>query len=544
MKQQILGGVSEGFCLRHIWIVEDARFRQCFIPVVAAVPTAIAALILLGQILKLACTSLGYKRPRWTRRFVEEIVEPTLEPELGATRKWTKATISLLTLSIFGALVQLVATISALMNTSTNLSAPGVRTSALETLPWIIIVLEICIFRPTRVPFAVLTILTVNLVAQSIMLEKAVAMNGPMPFLAAGVTINAISIIVLSGMPFRDSVLPSKEISKPFAAPTSALRSPEENLNIWQFMTVTWITPMLNIGGKRQMEDADVWSLPYEFQHARLHENFRVLRGTVITRLLTANGIDLVITTILGFLEKILDYAAPFFLQLILSSMEDPERPKRVALIYAGLSLVARLMSAQVDVVQLWYGRRAYERSRGQMITMLYEKTLGRKMAFRPAEKIEPVQENGTLNGHINDEVTPIPRANWWINLMRPLRSLLQKSQAAMPVKEPASMGRILNLMRNDVYEVAQRFWEFDKLIKKPAAIILSIWLVVNYLGWASMMAVGLVFFAQIMNAILARILTHFEKKRRFATDAKLQIVSQFVEAIRHLRWYGWQDTW
>ncbi|KAF7503017.1 hypothetical protein GJ744_004724 [Endocarpon pusillum] len=35
-----------------------------------------------------------------------------------------------------------------------------------------------------------------------------------------------------------------------------------------------------------------------------------------------------------------------------------------------------------------------------------------------------------------------------------------------------------------------------------------------------------------------------WERRLREATDIKLQLISQFVEAIRHLRWYGWQDTW
>lgn len=57
-------------------------------------------------------------------------------------------------------------------------------------------------------------------------------------------------------------------------------------------------------------------------------------------------------------------------------------------------------------------------------------------------------------------------------------------------------------------------------------------------------MGVLSVFFAQAANAVIARILLGYERKRRVATDTKIQKVSQFVESIRHLRWYGWQDTW
>ncbi|KAI5367131.1 putative AAA+ ATPase domain, ABC transporter type 1, transmembrane domain-containing protein [Septoria linicola] len=555
MAQQILGSVANneaaaigprhGICFSKIWITKDASFAPCFIPVVAAIPTLVAILVLLGQILKLFSSSLGYRRPQWMRPFVEEVYDTSVSEDLVTKRRWTRLSITLLVLSAIGTTLSLAATISTASFGGEAFFAADGQLTSLRILPWLISVLEICVFRPKKVPYAVLTILITNLISLSIMLEIAVSNDiGSEPLLSAEVGTNVIALITLFIMPFRDPILPSQDISKPATAPTAALRSPEEALSIWQFLTVRWLIPMLDVGGKRQMEYEDVWSLPQQFQHARLHENFRVLKGTVIKRLLIANGIDLVIVSVLGFVDQFLDYASPFFLQLILSSMEDPERPKRVALTYAGLSLIARLLSAQFDVVRLWYGRRSYERSRGEMITMLYEKTLARKMAFKPAEKAEPVQENGATNGHANDEVTPKPRGSWWSGFVKPLRSFVKKSRAPPPVKEPASMGRILNLMRNDVYEVAQRFWEFDMLLRKPIAIILSVTLVVNYLGPASMMAVGLVVLAQIMNAILARVLIYYEKKRRFATDSKLQIVSQFVEAIRHLRWYGWQDTW
>lgn len=52
------------------------------------------------------------------------------------------------------------------------------------------------------------------------------------------------------------------------------------------------------------------------------------------------------------------------------------------------------------------------------------------------------------------------------------------------------------------------------------------------------------IFIAQAINALIARALLKWERVRRIATDSKFQIISQFVEAIRHLRWYGWQDAW
>ena len=185
--------------------------------------------------------------------------------------------------------------------------------------------------------------------------------------------------------------------------------------------------------------------------------------------------------------------------------MEDPKVPKRAAITYAGISLVARLFEVQAKTLNLWFSRRAYERSRGEMITMLYEKTLKRKIVVGLPEL-----------GHAPDGAS----------------------------KLPASMGKIMNLMRFDSYEVAQRFWEFPSLITLPLSLILSVVLIWKLIGWPCLIGILTIIAAQAINAMVARVLLRRERTRRAATDDKLKKTSEFVEAIRHLRWYGWQDAW
>lgn len=524
-------------CLKNVWIPEEAHFRPCFLPVIAMIPAVVAAAILVIQLLRIMLP----RGPRWMRPFVEEIIEPAVEIDLVPIRRWTIFTMGLACFCSLSFALQLAASVL-------NAKVP---IAFLPAVPWLVATLEVFVYRPRTIPYGVLSIVVLQLIAQGILFENDWWSGAPRLLSICATAFGACNILVMLMMPFRDPVLPSKDISAPFTAPTSVLRSSEEALSVWQFLTVSWMKPLMDLGSARQLEYEDVWSLPYEFQHRKLHENFRELKGSVIHRLINANAIDLIIITFLGLLEQLAQYASPVFLQLILSSMEDPERPKRVALTYAGLGLCARLLAAQIGVFSLWFGRRCYERTRGEMITMLYEKTLGRKISFQNEEegkKEEPTSQqnghNGSANGNSNGGQQDKKEQSWWSSLRKSLGRFANRTKSPAPAKEPAVMGKILNLMRNDVYEVAQRFWEFDNIIRKPIAITLSVSLVVNYLGWASMMAVALVIFAQVMNGIIARVLVYYEKKRRLATDAKLQIISQFVEAIRHLRWYGWQDHW
>ena len=63
-------------------------------------------------------------------------------------------------------------------------------------------------------------------------------------------------------------------------------------------------------------------------------------------------------------------------------------------------------------------------------------------------------------------------------------------------------------------------------------------------MGWTCLIGVLTVLVAQAFNALTVRLLLRWERIRRKATDAKLQAISEFVQAIRHLRWYSWEKPW
>ncbi|KAB8659324.1 hypothetical protein FH972_026213 [Carpinus fangiana] len=348
------------------------------------------------------------------------------------------------------------------------------------------------------------------------------------------------SILILLLRPLRDPDLPLDDIGDQSQEPSIHQRSPEDNLSLLQFLTVSWMSPLIRKGKLAQLNEENVWLLPWDFQHTRLHEQFRDLKGSVIARLLRANGVDLVVTTCLNTIEVVANLTAPVLLQQLLRAMENKESPRQSAITYAALILTVRLIAGQASVLNLWFSRRCYERARGEMITMLYEKTLNRKIiGINPEFEVSQHEVSG-------DEDTKNQNQSLFKHTLNKIRGRSRpQSQARMEnSKPPASMGKILNLMRNDVYEVAQRFWEFPNIITKPLGLIISVVLVWKLIGWPCLLGITTVIFVLSVNAFIAMFLLKIEKKRRKATDAKLQMTSQFVESIRHLRWYGWTSSW
>lgn len=354
-------------------------------------------------------------------------------------------------------------------------------------------------------------------------------------------------------MPLRDPLLSSSKIGQPFAKPDSSVRSPEDIVTLWQWMSVSWMAPLISVAGKRQLHDKDVWLLASDFQHQQLHLLFRDLTGTVLVRLLKANGLDMILTTCLGTFETLAELSEPVLLKQLLNSLMSETSTRRTALTYTSIILVARLLKAQSGVFKIWYERRNYERSRGEMITMIHDKTLRRK-AFTIAVEAPTPTSQTTLLGEEDHDVDDLDNEDVKPTRFRSLKAWAQgiyqgpKQNSAHPSQNeneaPASTGKILNLLRGDVYEVAQRFWEVSTLVTRPLSVSLSIYLLYKILGSASLFGVLVIILGMFVNSFMMRFLEKVEQERRATTDEKLERTSQFVESLRHLRWYDWQDRW
>ncbi|KAI8635112.1 ABC transporter [Xylariaceae sp. FL1651] len=488
------------------------------------------------------------KGPQWVRPFAKEEAPPGTP-----VKRWTFWTILLLILSVLGLVFSSLTAVSPSLNTL----------KLLDVAPWAAGFFITMVDLPKSTPKTLLALYITILVCGLTALTATYGETHEAHILhIAAPSIALAAIFVILPMPMRDPGLNSTDIAGSDDPPTFRLRSPEDNLSLWQFMTVSWLSPLISRGYKNQLNDEDVWLLPYEFQHKRLHMLFRELKGPVWKRLGLANGLDLFIITGLGILEAAANLSAPLLLRSLLVSIENGPSYRGESVLWALAMLVVRLASTQSSVFSLWFGRRAYERSRGELITMIYAKTLSRKSYGQPVDEKGPAQGNSHKNGQENDygngyvdgeeadEETPLlgrqSRTSYFNRLFKFLRlrkvTLFKKIKS--PSQQPATMGKILNLMKTDVYDVAQRFWDFSVLVTTPLQLILSMVFVWQLLGWPCLLGVAWVILIQVLNAACIRRLYVNEILRRAASDVRINATSQFVGAIRPLRWYDWQSKW
>jgi hypothetical protein len=233
--------------------------------------------------------------PKWTRNLIQE---PKPEDSEGISQRkprFGRFTTSLFITSTCGLALQIITIFFPLLQMDMMIYL---------TIAWAIATFLVCITRPTTTPKALLALYISILISKSIILFNGIPEITPdtipsilVPFAALG------AILIILNMPLRDPSLPSEEISPVFATPGCGLRSPEDNLTLWQYMSVSWMEPLIKLGNSKQLNDTDVWSLGYEFQHRLLHDRFRELKGTVLSRLIEANALDLIIITVLSIIE-------------------------------------------------------------------------------------------------------------------------------------------------------------------------------------------------------------------------------------------------
>ncbi|KAF7715832.1 Uncharacterized protein PECH_006004 [Penicillium ucsense] len=516
---------------RQFWDHESAWFPPCVLPFLVIAPASLICLIACGYFLD---PILRRWQPEWTRPYLTEHDEGNdiLPEDTKRSLRWTLVLLVCTGIAFVAKLVHLY---------PPYLDVPGCVLIASWALTGLVLVLK----RPRSCPVMLLVYFIMCLLVETILCTDSM---GKSKLLTVSHSIAAVAALMacftIMWMPFRRPALAAIDISGVGQAPSSDFRSPEDNLCLWQFLTVSWMAPLMSLGRTRQLNETDVWFLGFEFQHSRLHEKFRRMRGSVISRVLRANGLDVLILSTIAIVQMLCAFSTPVLLQQLLQAMQDPKRPTHVPLTYAVLALVIRLVAAQSQVLNLWYGRRCYERSRGEMMMMVYEKALSRKNILGTHEEGEesktssepPVDEEPG-----SDDAGSATRKSW--DSWRSLFFARRKSQLKRP-KEAATLGKIFNLLRGDVYDVAQRFWEIDVLIDKPLGLVIAVVLVWTLFGPSCFLGILAILAAQSLNAIIAKFLFERERLTRASTDARLQITSQFVEAIRHLRWYGWQEHW
>lgn len=237
-----------------------------------------------------------WSAPRWTKKFIEEPDDSPDHENISAKKPLTQLTKALFAVSLVGFSVQM--TTIFLPEISIHMIYPAVS--------WAATCILVAVRRRATYSRSVLAIHLMIFLSQFAVITHQTSEIRNVYLSSIVVLLVAVIAIGISlQMPIRSPHLSKTGISRVGSAPTGHLRSPEDDLTVWQWMTVSWMSPLMKVGLQRQLNDDDIWSLSYEFQHKPLHDRFSKTKGSLLRRLLFANGLDFVIVGSLALLTVI-----------------------------------------------------------------------------------------------------------------------------------------------------------------------------------------------------------------------------------------------
>jgi hypothetical protein len=195
-------------------------------------------------------------------------------------------TIALVALSIIALVVQIVKVFS--------FPEAGVLVhAALQLVSWTVVSLVLAFMRPRSCPAGLLAFYIPSIIIEAAEIHHDTFLSPRNGGHQLAILLSIISALILLAMPMHVESKDCSPIAKVGAAPSSANRTPEDALSLYQFLTISWVKPLLDVGNTRQLQYEDLWRLPYSLQSHLLADTFRNVTGqSIIWRLMWANMMD------------------------------------------------------------------------------------------------------------------------------------------------------------------------------------------------------------------------------------------------------------
>ncbi|KAJ6539128.1 hypothetical protein B0H19DRAFT_1269480 [Mycena capillaripes] len=326
--------------------------------------------------------------------------------------------------------------------------------------------------------------------------------------------------------------------------------TPEDYTSLFSWITFAWVYPLIRRGTKNTLTETDVWNLSPTMQARPVFHKFTSMKRTSLLRSLWfANSLDLARDGCLSILSALLGFAGPFFMNLILSTLEKPlDGGRRLAYLYAFLAFACQIAKAESDVLHFYYGRRASTRIQTELMVAVYDKALKRcdftgiVDADAEAEAKAAKDTKTAKNGKTGSE-----------------RTDGKQEEKDFGPKAGAQLGKIVNLMSVDANTVAslpaQIFFFFYTdspggfipipvrvpLISNPTGLT---GIISSLLGSAAFSGILIVFLSLPINWLVAKLTVKYEKGIVTARDKRTSVVSELISSIKFIKFGGAEERW
>ncbi|KAG2344835.1 hypothetical protein BDR05DRAFT_1016249 [Suillus weaverae] len=338
-----------------------------------------------------------------------------------------------------------------------------------------------------------------------------------------GLISNLIAILVVvtivGNMPFE---LPSSRIKR---EDIYVKHSPEDYTTMWEWITFSWVYPLITRGSNMTMDEDDVWKLSPTQQSRPVFIKFSTItRSSLLRRLWAANSKDLILDFCLTYVSVIFTYASPFFLKRILDLIDVPvptAENRSQAYIYAFLAFLCTLLKAEADVQHLWFGRRAATRMRVELMAAIYDKALKRQDYSGIVDKDKAKEAADKKAG-----IKPV------------------ENPTADDPKAGADVGKIVNLMAVDANRIAMMVSGAYFIYGGPFEIIIATAFLYRLLGLSAFAGFIVLLAGWPLNSFVTKRSIRIQKGVSASRDKRMAVLNELISAVKFIKFFAWEDRW
>ncbi|KAJ1902852.1 Transporter of the ATP-binding cassette (ABC), partial [Coemansia sp. IMI 209127] len=313
--------------------------------------------------------------------------------------------------------------------------------------------------------------------------------------------------------------------------------APEKTASIAQLMFFSWMDPMIWLGYKRPLEPNDVYELMPEDRSAHVCARWKregqayVRRYGRDTRSLTRrmfwffrHRLALQCAWTLG--NTIFIFTGPFLLKRILGYMEDPTIYTREQAFWYVSGLLGGGMIATVCQSQaLWVGRKIGIQIKAIVIGEVYAKSLHRRDAAS-SESSTPTSADSAGAPSKKDQQTKKDN---------------QGATGADDSENASSLGKITNLMAVDAHKVSEVSAYLHFLYQLPAEIVITVVMLYQLLGIASLAGLGAIVALVPMQWYLVSVWSVFQDQLMKASDRRIGMMNEILQGVRIIKFFAWE---
>ncbi|KAJ1961013.1 hypothetical protein GGI12_003483, partial [Dipsacomyces acuminosporus] len=315
-----------------------------------------------------------------------------------------------------------------------------------------------------------------------------------------------------------DSIDPRVDITE-YTSTLSSVRkdtvplvmSPEQSMSLFDFLTFSWINPILQLSRNNQIGSGDLYHLdikdmPYTFWH-RFSNHRRNGRSMPMSLALTFFP-QLLVRETLTLLSNLLGFGRPFFMQMLLKSIQDhhdktSSSDQNIVLYAIGLVIVVCLESL-IDTHTSWYTSKLDMKEYSLLVAELTSKVINRCSYSAKSEEKDAASDD-------------------------------QKSKTA-------SDGKVINILTSDLWSVLSVVNIIIGFVQAPISLCIGIWYLYSLLGVSALIGLAVSILQYPLNQFLLKFTLKYRRKLAAINDERVSLITEIFKGIRAVKLFGWQS--